>query len=346
MSETNAKIRVLVVDDSAFARRVTRQVLERAPDIEVLEIARDGIDALEKIALLSPDVVTLDLMMPSLDGLAVLDALPPEGGPRVVVVSSAGADTSIGAAALAAGAIDLVEKPTTHANDRLYEMASELVDRVRLAAKARASYVRAGPRIATASAARPPARLDAILIGTSTGGPQALTRILSALPADLGAPVLVVVHMPVGYTEALAHRLDGVCALSVLQAHDGMPITAQMVVLAPSGAHLGLARDATGLRARLDYRRTPEQLHQPSVDALFTSAAAVLGDRALGVVLTGMGNDGLAGAAALRAAGAAILAEDERSCIVYGMPRAVVDAGLADEVCLLEHIAERIGARV
>lgn len=347
MSEASARIRVLVVDDSAFARQVVRRVLERG-GVEVLDIARDGAEALEKIALLRPDVVTLDLVMPHVDGLAVLEALPTEGGPRVVVVSSA-VRSELGAAALAAGAIDLVEKPTTQATDRLYEMAEALLERVRFAATARARPA-APPgtlavRPAIAASTSPPA-VEAVLVGASTGGPQALAYVLPRLPADLPVPVVVVVHIPVGYVEGLARRLDAACSLTVLEGHDGLVLVPGMVVLAPAGVHTRLVRDAEGLRVRLDHARRVGELHQPSVDALLASGAATLGARVLGVVLTGMGDDGLIGAKAMVRAGAKVIAQAEPSCVVYGMPRAVIEAGLADEVADIERIAEAIVSRV
>lgn len=348
MTSDEPRIRVLVVDDSAFARRVVRRVLERASDIEIVDIARDGAEALEKIALLRPDVVTLDLVMPGVDGLGVLEALPSEDAPRVVVVSSAGAHSELGAAALAAGAIDLVEKPTTQATDRLYDMADELIDRVRVAARARPI-----PRSASAPAPVPvvadPAELpvDLVLFGTSTGGPQALARVLPQFPADFPVPILVVVHMPVGYTEALAQRLDGLSAISVVEGHDGLVLARGMAVLAPFGAHFGVERGEIGLRARLDYAtRAAGELHRPSVDELFKSAAAVLGPRVLAVVLTGMGDDGLDGARALTRAGARIVAESETSCVVYGMPRAVIEHGLAQDVAGLDRIVEVVRRHV
>jgi two-component system, chemotaxis family, protein-glutamate methylesterase/glutaminase len=339
------KIRVLVVDDSAFARKVVRQVLERAGDIEVIDIARDGLEALEKIAVLAPDVITLDLMMPGLDGLAVLEALPAVGAPRVVVVSSSRADSELGAAALAAGAIDLVEKPTTQATERLYEMAEELLDRVRIAARAKASYSRRPVVPTPVPAATLSSRLELVMIGTSTGGPQALTRVLAGIPAAFPVPIAVVVHMPPGYTAALAARLDALCELTVVEAHDGLVLTRGLIALAPAGAHLCFERGEIGLRVRLDHRRIAGELHQPSVDAMFRSAAVVVGKRALGVVLTGMGEDGTSGARALVGAGGTVLAEHESSCIVYGMPRAVVEAGLASETCSLDAMAALIVAR-
>jgi two-component system, chemotaxis family, protein-glutamate methylesterase/glutaminase len=349
VSEAKPRIRVLVVDDSAFARQVVRRVLERGGDIEVVGIAADGAEALEKIAHLAPDVITLDLVMPHVDGLGVLAALPPEGGPRVVVVSSVGMSSELGAAALAAGAVELVEKPTTQATDRLYEMAQALVQAVRFAAT-----VRAMPRGVARPVASPPARapapvsaprIDAVLVGASTGGPQAIAHVLPRLPAELPVPVVVVLHMPAGYVDGLARRLDRMCALTVLEGHEGLLLARGMVVLAPAGAHAVLERTSAGLELQLDYVRRGGELHQPSVDALLTSGAAVLGSRALGVVLTGMGNDGLAGARALVQAGARVIVQAESSCVVYGMPRAIVEAGLADEVLELDQIADAIGSR-
>lgn len=342
------RIRVLVVDDSAFARQVVRRVLERALDIDIVDIARDGAEALEKAALLRPDVITLDLVMPNVDGLGVLAALPPDG-PRVVVVSSAGADTEIGAAALAAGAVDLVHKPTTLATDRLYEMADELIERVRVAARARPLAAAAAaplPARVAAPSLRAEPRFDLVLVGTSTGGPQALARILPQFPRDYPVPIAVVVHLPPGYSGSLARRLDAQSSLTVLEAHDGLVLTRGMAVIAPHGANLVIERDAVGLRARLDYLPRPGELHKPSIDALFESAAASIGERVLAVVLTGMGEDGLRGARALTREHATVVAQDEATSVVWGMPRSVSEAGLASEVAPLHRMVEVIRRRV
>jgi two-component system chemotaxis response regulator CheB len=227
----------------------------------------------------------------------------------------------------------------------MYEMANELVDRVRIAARARGPVGRApvSVRIEPAAAATS-VGVDVVLVGTSTGGPQALTRVLPQLPADFPVPIVVVVHMPVGYCEALARRLDGLCALGVLEGHDGLVLTRGMVVLAPAGAHLGFERNALGLRVKLDYARSANDLYQPSVNAMFESAAALLGARTLAVVMTGMGDDGLEGARALRRCGARVLAEHESSCVVYGMPRSIIEAGLATQTCSLDGLAAAICA--
>ncbi|HEY0710620.1 MAG TPA: response regulator, partial [Polyangia bacterium] len=205
-------VRVLVVDDSAFARKVVREVLSSA-EIDVVGTARDGLEALELIATLKPDVMTLDLMMPNLDGLGVLKALPAEGAPRVVVVSISGSDSALGIEALLSGAVDIVQKPTALATDRLYELGAELRAKVIAAATARALAGAVGVAapvseptpVAEASASG--SYVDIVVVGTSTGGPQALTRLLSGLPKDFPAAIGIALHIPDGYTQGLAHRL-------------------------------------------------------------------------------------------------------------------------------------------
>jgi two-component system, chemotaxis family, protein-glutamate methylesterase/glutaminase len=339
------RIRVLVVDDSAFARKVLRETLQTSPALEVVGIARDGLEALEKIAELAPDVVTLDLIMPNLDGLGVLRALPAGGGgPRVVVVSISDGNSVLGIDALRMGAVDLVQKPTALATDRLYELGAELVAKVIAAAGARV------PAAASAEVARAPSRpssgrVKLVVIGTSTGGPQALTSLLPALPGNLPCAVAVALHIPVGYTPALAHRLDEACALRVVEAVNGAPLAAGEVVIAPGGLNLRIEGSAVGLRARVDVEGA-ESMFRPSVDRLFESAAATLGTGVLGVVLTGMGDDGLAGAREIRRLGGRVLTEAEESCVVYGMPRAVAEAGFSDGVVRLGGMAEAIVGRL
>jgi two-component system chemotaxis response regulator CheB len=336
-----ASIRVLIVDDSAFARKVLREVLTTSPLIEVVGWARDGLDALEKIAELRPDVITLDLVMPNLDGLGVLRALPPEGAPRVVVVSMANEDSDLGVAALQAGAIDLVQKPTALAVDRLYEMSAELIHKVLAASRAHAP----GPVVITrAVSTRPPARAASkslVVMGASTGGPQALTRLLTALPADFPAPIALVLHIPKGYTEPFANRLNDECALRVVEAAEGTLLRPGLVVVARAGVHLKLSGAGESCRARLDFDPL-QSAHRPSVDVLFESAAIAWGKNVIGVILTGMGDDGLLGSRAIRAAGGALITEAESSCVVYGMPRAVFEAGLDAEAFRIEEMAKAL----
>lgn len=331
------KIRVLVVDDSAFARKVLSEIL-RGAGIDVVGIARDGLEALEQIVELKPDVITLDLVMPNLDGIGVLQALPKENAPRTVVVSMSHEESELGIEALQRGATTIVQKPTALATDRLYELKDDVVRAVREAAIARfvANPLAVAP-IAPFAKTRVE-RTDLVVLGTSTGGPQALTRLLAALPADFPVPIAIALHIPAGYTEELAKRLDHVCAIDVTEAYEGLALRPGLAVLARGGMHLKLSRDGSLTRARLDVEPRSET-HAPSVDVLFESAVEVHGARVLGVVLTGMGSDGLRGAHAIHAAGGRLLTEAESSCVVYGMPRVVMEAGLAENEARLEDMA-------
>jgi two-component system, chemotaxis family, protein-glutamate methylesterase/glutaminase len=333
-------IRVLIADDSAFARKVLREVLSGSPGIEVVGTARDGLEALERIAELSPDVLTLDLLMPNLDGLGVLAGLPKEGAPRVIVVSISGADSELGAAALAAGAIDIVHKPTALATQLLYDLGKELVAKVRIAALARQ------PRSAAASlrvlSGLISARThDIVVVGTSTGGPQALTRLIMGLPGDFPVPLVIALHIPPGYTEALAARLNDACAIEVREAAEGIELRPGLALVAPGGTHVRLLRSQGVTRAVLDHRLGAAD-HAPSVDFLFESAADQFAGKTLGVVLTGMGDDGTRGAGAIHRAGGVILTEAEVSCVVYGMPRAAKEAGYSTAEAPIEAMAAAI----
>jgi two-component system chemotaxis response regulator CheB len=339
-------IRVLVVDDSAFARKVVRESLSTSPLIEVVGTARDGIDALEKIVSLAPDVITLDLVMPNLDGLGVLAALTPEQRSRVVIVSMADGESDIGLAALGLGVFDLVHKPTALAVASLHEIAEELVTKVLLASTQTASRARLSPAITPLPPLGTPSA-KVVVIGTSTGGPQALGRLLRAFPAGFPAPIAIVLHIPAGYTGPLAERLNAECAIEVLEAQEGLELRPGRAILAQAGVHLRLvtASDGKGTIVRLDPEPS-KTAHRPAVNVLFESAAQSLGARALGVVLTGMGDDGLIGSRAIVAAGGQVLTETEASCVVYGMPRVVKEAGLAVAEASLERMAAAIMARL
>jgi two-component system, chemotaxis family, protein-glutamate methylesterase/glutaminase len=347
MMDQASPIRVLIVDDSAFARKVLRTSLSASPRIVVVDIARDGLEALEKIADLKPDVVTLDLVMPYLDGIGVLQALRGAGAPRVIVVSTSDAESELGIRALELGAVDIVHKPTALATDRLYELAEELVRKVEGAATAKVlpaltpAARRAEPSLVRSSQANG----RAVVIGTSTGGPQALTALLPALPADFPLPIAVVLHIPPGYTSALAHRLNGISGLEVVEAYDGIELRSGVAVIARAGMHLRLQRQGGGVVGRLEIQPITTA-HRPSVDVLFESAAAALGAGVLGVVLTGMGDDGLAGAQAICDAGGKVLTEAESSCVIYGMPRCVRDAGLSNAEAPLSEMASAILRRL
>lgn len=340
------RLRVLIVDDSAFARRVLRQALESQETIEIVGIAGDGLEALEKIALLAPDVVTLDLVMPELDGLAVLKELQTQvSAPRVLVVSFSDQESELVVRALQLGAVDFLKKPTALATDRLYELSAELVAKVTAAARARAPSLSLAAPDSRAQLVRAAASRKLVVIGTSTGGPQALTRLLAQLPADFPVPIAIVLHIPGEYTEALAERLDAGCALQVVEARDGLALHAGLVVLAKGGWNLEIECHGGVSVARV----TPPDrgtLYVPSVDVLFQSAARALGPAVLGVVLTGMGEDGLEGARAIAAAGGEVLTEHEASCVIYGMPRRVVEQGLSVEQATLDEMANAIVRRI
>lgn len=341
-------VRVLIVDDSAYVRKVVAQMLGRSPFIEVVGTARDGEEALEMAAELDPDVITCDLNMPVMDGGAFVRAQMARRPVAIVIISiAAGAGEQV-LAALDAGAVDFVQKPTALATERLMDMTEELIDKVKAAARAPRRAVAA--RAVTAPV-QPVVRrgtsgaFDIVVMGISTGGPQALKLIVPQLPADCPVPVAMVMHMPVGYTEMYAQKLNQMSPLHVVEAGEGQLVEAGMVFLAPAGRHLSFTRQDGAIRTHLDIRPldTP---HRPSVDALFQSAAEIYADRVLGVVMTGMGSDGREGAAWIKARGGCILTESEETCIVYGMPRSVVEAGLSDAVVPLDRIAEAIMERV
>ena len=352
--------RVLVVDDSAFVRKVVTEMLGRSPSVQVVGFARDGEEALDQVERLHPDVVTLDLVMPRMNGVEFLREQNRRRRIPVVVCSIAHQSGEMALEAFEHGAVEFVQKPTALATDRVYEIAAELIAKVEAAARAvvaarvaapvaapaaaRASEdgaARTGGRAAPAPAPARAGRCDLVVLGISTGGPQALRHLVPRLTRDFPVPMAIVLHMPVGYTEMYAQRLDAVSTLEVREAHEGDELRAGVVLVAPAGSHLTVVRDGPALRAHLDDGPSSTQ-HRPSVDVLFRSAAEVLGARVLGVVMTGMGHDGLEGAAHIKAQGGRIVTEAESSCVVYGMPRAIVEASLSDRSATLDQMADAI----
>jgi two-component system chemotaxis response regulator CheB len=346
-------IRVLVVDDSVVIRRLLRDVLSADPLIEVVGTASNGHIALAKVTQLSPDLVVLDVEMPELDGLATLRALR-ASHPQLPVIMFSSA-TARGAAvtieALLLGANDYVTKPSNvgslgMAIDRVRE---ELVPKVKALCGAPSglppSPVPSRPGSAAARPALPPSRIDVVAIGVSTGGPTALAQVLSSLPGDLPVPAVIVQHMPPVFTRYLAERLDAQCALRVSEAGGGEALEPGHVWIAPGDSHLVVHRldGRVGLRT---HQGPPENSCRPAVDVLFRSVAETFGPHAIGVVLTGMGYDGRRGCESIRAAGGQVLAQDEASSVVWGMPGAVVAAGLADVVVPLDRIASEVTRRV
>jgi two-component system chemotaxis response regulator CheB len=338
----NRVARVLVVDDSAYVRKVVTQMLSRSPFLEVIGTARDGREALELAAEREPDVITCDLNMPEMDGVAfVQEQMARRPVPIVIMSIVSGAANQV-LAALDAGAIDFVQKPTALASERLLEVSDELVEKVKAAASAPMNRRTA---IVDAPLALPPrleaGAVDIVVIGISTGGPQALKLLIPQLPEQFPVPIVVVLHMPPGYTEAYAAKLHDVSALKVREAAEGTELEAGTVLVAPAGRHLTFRRVGDRVGCHLDLRPL-DTLHRPSVDVTFRSAAEAFGARVLGVVMTGMGHDGRDGAAWIKAKGGRVLTESESSCVVYGMPRSVVEAGLSDAAYPLDRMAAAI----
>ena len=322
-------IRVLVVDDSTFVRKAIVKVLHRDPDIRVVAEAVSGADALRVIADVNPDVVTLDLAMPGLDGLQALRALLAWRHDLPVLMLSA--HTHEGAAAtleaLAIGAVDFVDKSAFNMLD-LDGLGRQLVERIRLWSPARGARTPTPRKVTVEPTVVPPslAECDLCVIGTSTGGPPALQFIFERLRADFPMPIALVQHMPVGFTRPFADRLNTVCRLSVREALHGDALLPGRVLIAPAGQHLLI----TGSRTVALEMEPAASSHRPSVDVLMRSAAAAWPGRVLGILLTGMGDDGARGMAAIRAAGGVTLGESEASCVVYGMPRAARRLGAVE----------------
>ncbi|MCL5025275.1 MAG: chemotaxis response regulator protein-glutamate methylesterase [Chloroflexi bacterium] len=339
-------IRVLVVDDSAYMRYVLRNTLASDPSIDVVDAARDGLDALAKIASLKPDVVTLDLEMPRMNGFEALKRIIAEFPLPVIILSGLsqeGADATI--QALRLGAVDFVPKPT-NGSLGLQSVREALLTKIKQVAGLDASKLRVPGPHPPAGQSKAEERgqssgcASVVVIGTSTGGPRALHDVVPQLPASLPAGVLIVQHMPPGFTRSLAKRLDDLSALQVKEAEPGDVVRPGVALVAPGNYHMSVSkRGAIGLD-----QRPPEHGVRPAVDVTMDSAAQVYGPAALGVVLTGMGCDGTRGARQIKAAGGRVIAEDASSCIIYGMPRSVVEAGLADKVVSLEMVASEIVA--
>lgn len=335
-----APIRVLIVDDSAFLRHMLAKHLETYLDIAVIGNAIDGEDALVKIADLKPDVVVLDVEMPRMDGLTALQRIMTDCCPTPVVMLSAhtqrGARVTI--QALMRGAIDFVPKPDATLN--IKDVVDELVAKIRIAAATSlpsvATVVKRVPDLAKKLGPSLFRRGDPMLvIGASTGGPRALQQVLSDLPADLPAAVALVQHMPAGFTQSLAQRLDDRSSLTVREASAGESLARGLALMAPGDYHM---RFGSAKHVLLD--QGPRCNHvRPSVDVTMKSAVERYGKAVIGVVLTGMGADGKEGAAHIKAAGGQVIAEAPSTCVVYGMPRSVIEAGLADHVVPLPEVA-------
>lgn len=374
------KIKVLVADDSAFMRKVISDILTSDPNIEVVARARNGMECLEKVKEFQPDVVTLDVEMPILDGLATLERLMAERPLPVVMLSSLtkeGADATL--KALELGAFDFIGKPSGPISLDIHKVGQQLVELVKEAAvaKGRIKHKLTAPLTKASvkkTQAEPQKKLrqtekssessplsdkgskgpqstemsektgtKVVFLGTSTGGPRALQTLLTQIPAFFPAPILIVQHMPPGFTKSLAQRLDSLCQIAVKEASDGEEIKAGTAYIAPGGYHMEAMQSTGGKVIIKLHQEAPRGGHRPSVDVLFESASKLTHTRQWAVILTGMGADGTAGLRQMKEADHVVgLIEDQSSCVVYGMPRAAIQAGLADHVVPLDHMAETL----
>ena len=336
-------IRTLIVDDSAFVRKVVREILSRSPFIEVVGMARDGEEALELVQQLDPHVVTCDLQMPRMNGVEFVRRQMERKPLPILVLTASPEDGEQVLQALEAGAVDLVKKPNALATDELLAIREELIDKVKAAARAPVEKLKAvTERAVVPVIPKKAGTVDVVLIGISTGGPQALRYLLPQFPADFPVPVAIVLHMPVGYTALFAEKLNDICKMPVKEAQEGDFLEAGKIMVAQAGRHLLLRRSAAGnVLAQLAFQPL-DKPHRPSVDVLFQSAADTYRSRVLAVVMTGMGEDGKQGAAWIKAQGGTVLTEAEESCVIYGMPRAVVESGLSDGSYTLGNMAEGI----
>lgn len=337
----NGRIKVLVVDDSALMRKLIPMILERDPDIEVVGTAMDGAFALRKIAELHPDVVTLDLEMPRMDGIETLRMIMRSAPLPVIVFSTHSKEGAYSTfKALALGAIDFVAKPKDAATGHLDPIAYQLIEKIKVAK--RAGGPKSLPKVEAelpppgkkrTRTALPPNRV--IAIGISTGGPNALQYVLSQIPPDFPATFLVVQHMPEGFTDMFAHRLDECCALDVHEAKSGDLLVAGRVLICPGNRHMMVRRMPRGEMVILS-DGLPINGHRPSVDVLFHSVAQEFGLTAVGILMTGMGEDGAEGLGAIRSAGGVTIAQSEDTCVVPGMPRAAIIKGYASKIVPLD----------
>lgn len=329
-------MRILIVDDSAFMRRSLTQMLQGERDFEIVGTASNGKDAVEKVQTLKPDLVTLDVEMPVMDGLEALKAIRKTCGDRQPAVVMCSTTTSTGSAnaleALRTGASDFVTKDLTSAFAGAPNFKDDLIAKLR-AIGGHVVHRRSQARTSQPPVARPLPSLvgrpiELVVIGSSTGGPPIVERLLQSVPKDFPAPIVVAQHMPPIFTQSMARRLHESCAIEVHHAESGMAIRAGAAYIAPGGLNTRIRRGAAVARSLEISEQPLAAIYRPSVNELFGSAAAVSGARTLGIMLTGMGDDGLIGSRALHAAGGVILAQSEESCVVYGMPRAVTVAQL------------------
>lgn len=345
-------VKVLIVDDSAFMRSALANMLSSDPEIQIVGSARDGLEAIEKVVQLKPDIVTMDVEMPRMDGIAALRHIMANTPVPVIMLSSLTSEgAQITIEALELGAVDFIPKNLSDLSLNILRLKEILIDKIKQLARKGIPrrMVRPAVRPAHATAVAPSVvrttgdrRVGVVAIGTSTGGPKALQEILPALPKDFPVPIIIAQHMPPSFTGPFAERLNQLSKLEVREAKEGDALRPGLALIAPGGGHMRVTRKRT-LETVVTISEDRENfIYRPSVDALMASVAEFFPGRALGVMLTGMGNDGMKGMIEMKKTGARIFAQNEESCVVYGMPKAVVDAGIADKVLAIEEIAGEI----
>ena len=350
MPPTGNKIRVLVVDDSSLMRQFISDILNSDPRIEVAGTARDGKDALKQIQLLRPDLVTMDVEMPNMSGLQALEEIMRTNPLPVIMVSSVtqeGADTTM--KALALGCVDFIGKPSGSISLNIRDIGQDLIDKVIAASTARIrtrSGIFGGSDLHLNSGFRrmaPPVnitgRRDIVAIASSTGGPMALSELIPRLPKKFPVPIVITQHMPKEFTSSFARRLNESSEVEVVEGFDGLTLKPGRVVIAPGGSHLIVRRRSGAAVCGLS-DAPPVLSVKPAANIMFMSVADEYGGNVLCVILTGMGRDGTDGAVTLKRKGAYVIAESQKTCVVYGMPKAAVDAGVVDEVLPLNEIAD------
>ncbi len=345
---TPSPVRVLVVDDSAFMRTALSRMIASESGFEVVATACSGSDALEKIASLDPDVVTLDIEMPGMNGLETLHCIVNQFPRPVIMVSSStekDADNTFNA--LAAGAFDYVPKQLSSASLDILHIRQDLIAKIRAAAQSRKSRssdvcFRKPPQSSVSQTWDFTTAPAIVALGTSTGGPKALQQILPLFPPDLSVPILIVQHMPAGFTGPFAQRMNALCSLTVCEATHGEPIQPGVVYIAPAGTHMTVERPSDS-RAIIRLDTHPEDCqHIPSVDVLMNSVAEAFRNLALGIIMTGMGSDGAEGMKAIHRKGGLTIGQDEASCTVYSMPRACVELGVLTHLVPLSEIPAHV----
>lgn len=345
-SATMQQVKVLVADDSAFMRNALTNMLASDPEIRVIATARDGVEAIEKTAACKPDIVTLDVEMPRMDGLEALRVIMDKHPVPVIMVSSL---TTEGAKetlqALEFGAVDFLPKNLSDLSINIVKIKEILIEKVKVIAR-RGPVRRRLPSVENKATVVIPVRttgerrVGLVVVGSSTGGPRALQDFIPKLPKDFPAPIVIAQHMPPNFTGPFAERLNQLSQIEVREAKEGDALQPGVALVAPGGGHMGLLRKTISTLVHIS--QNDEFIYRPSVDHLALSVAELFPGRALGVILTGMGNDGARGMTAMKRSGSRIFAQNDETCVVYGMPKAVVDAGIADKVLPIEEMAGEV----